>query len=323
MSNPTPFHYFLQYPQLHLILEWVSHFFDLHHIRNLLSLHPVLPFVGLSRLTPYTHPVLPFGAFILFALSTLEIFVLSSIRVPIEARVPILALTRLSGTLYATSNMYFPEIVRTLKEIENFEKSNDTCLKEMGKQMRDKFDKYWGSINKINLMLLIAVVLNPRYKIKYLRVKYAIHYNEKEADELVDKVIKALRILIEDYRVLNETGRENQQRASSKDELERYLEELSEKYRVDFDILAWWKVNLVRYPNLSCVARDVLAIQSSTVASESAFSTGGRTLDRFRSSLTPTTAEVLICCQDWLRNAKTPNGVEEIIEDLEILEMGM
>ncbi|CAA0832386.1 Unknown protein [Striga hermonthica] len=237
---------------------------------------------------------------------------------------------KLSGTLYATSNMYFPEIVRTLKEIENFEKSNDTCLKEMGKQMRDKFDKYWGSINKINLMLLIAVVLDPRYKIKYLRVKYAIHYNEKEADELVDKVIKALRILIEDYRVLNETGRgegkekaiefekevgedvnmddvddffleeENQQRASSKDELERYLEELSEKYRVDFDILAWWKVNSVRYPNLSCVARDVLAIQSSTVASESAFSTGGRTLDRFRSSLTPTTAEVLICCQDWL-----------------------
>ncbi|CAA0828143.1 Unknown protein [Striga hermonthica] len=255
---------------------------------------------------------------------------------------------KLSGTLYATSNMYFPEIIRTLKEIENFEKSSDMCLMEMGKQMRKKFDKYWGSINKINLMLFIAVVLDPRYKMKYLRVKYAFHYSEREADELVDKVTLSVKSLINDYSTLNEKcdgvndkgeskrveenthidddvddfflEEENQQKAATKDEFDRYLEEFSEKYRPDFDILVWWKVNSVRYPNLSCVARDVSGIQSSTVASESAFSTGGRTLDRFRSSLTPTTAEVLICCQDWLRNAKSPKEVEEVIEDLENLE---
>jgi hypothetical protein len=62
-----------------------------------------------------------------------------------------------------------------------------------------------------------------------------------------------------------------------------------EKIIKDFDILGWWKVNGIKYPILAEIARDVLAIPISTVASESAFSTGGRVLDCFRSSLSSLT----------------------------------
>jgi len=80
----------------------------------------------------------------------------------------------------------------------------------------------------------------------------------------------------------------------------------------DFDILSWWKVNAVKYPILGEIARTLLAIPVSTVASESAFSTGGRVLDSFRSSLAPATVEALICTQNWIKG--TPIHVPDVLE---------
>ena len=77
-----------------------------------------------------------------------------------------------------------------------------------------------------------------------------------------------------------------------------------------FDILKWWKGQSSRFPILSKLARDVLAIPISTVASESAFSTGGRVLDDFRTSLTPFMVEALVCTQDWLRKPTSIDVVE-------------
>ena len=61
-----------------------------------------------------------------------------------------------------------------------------------------------------------------------------------------------------------------------------------------FDILGWWKSNSSKYPLLSQIAHDVLAVPVSTVASESAFSTGGQVLDPFHSSLSPMMVETLV-----------------------------
>jgi len=49
------------------------------------------------------------------------------------------------------------------------------------------------------------------------------------------------------------------------------------------------------------MAREILAIPISTVASKSTFSTSGRVLESYRSSLSSTTMEALICTQDWLK----------------------
>ncbi|KAL2926042.1 putative AC9 transposase [Bienertia sinuspersici] len=70
------------------------------------------------------------------------------------------------------------------------------------------------------------------------------------------------------------------------------------------------------------MARDILAIPLSTVVSESTFSTGGHTLDPFRSSLTPKMVRALICTQDWLRAPKGVSiiDVEENLKDLEEIE---
>ena len=49
------------------------------------------------------------------------------------------------------------------------------------------------------------------------------------------------------------------------------------------------------------MARDILSILITTVASEYAFSAGGRVLDQYLCSLKPETIQALICMGDWLR----------------------
>ncbi|MCI34918.1 hypothetical protein A2U01_0056139, partial [Trifolium medium] len=84
-------------------------------------------------------------------------------------------------------------------------------------------------------------------------------------------------------------------------ELERYLSDPAVDDEAKFDILTWWKQNCTRYPVLAAMAREIMAIPVSTVASESAFSTGGRVLDTYRSSLSPGMVAALICTQSWLK----------------------
>ena len=86
-------------------------------------------------------------------------------------------------------------------------------------------------------------------------------------------------------------------------ELERYMAEELFPHSKDFDILGWWELHGPKYPVLSCIARDVLAIQASTVASESSFSAGGRIITDHRSRLKSEMVEALVCLQDWLKAA--------------------
>ena len=72
-----------------------------------------------------------------------------------------------------------------------------------------------------------------------------------------------------------------------KTNLDIYLVEAVVEGKGSFDILCWWKLNSERFSILSHMARDILAVLVSTVASEYAFSTSGRVLNDFRSSLTP------------------------------------
>ncbi|CAN1224004.1 Zinc finger BED domain-containing protein RICESLEEPER 2 [Linum perenne] len=105
----------------------------------------------------------------------------------------------------------------------------------------------------------------------------------------------------------------------SRTELESYLKADREPYdpkaQQMFDILGWWKTKDVKYPVLSDIARDILAI--SIVPSESAFSISGRVLDSFRSSLSPKIVEAAICCGDWMRSSKF-SSIQDEEDDLNV-----
>ena len=231
----------------------------------------------------------------------------------------------------------------------------------VGKKMKEKFEKYWGEPEKMNLLIFFSSIFDPRDKVEYMPHELEQVYGEVKGKELFKKVMSKLTLLFDDYvaeyassesepsqsqclsqsqsqgekcipigRVqsrlklqLKKQKLESGMSENKKTELEVYLSEAPINDNDDFDVLKWWKLNGVRFPTLSKLARDILAVPISTVASESTFSTSGRVLDCFRSSLTPKIVQALVCTQDWLRGPSQPISIEENLEDLENFENGM
>ena len=201
-----------------------------------------------------------------------------------------------------------------------------TNFREMAKRMRMKYDKYYGTPDKMNPLVYIATIFDPRYKLVGLELSLCDLYGDIQGGAIMSKVKEKLEALFTEYWQLYkplstqsgqstgpvqiEKGKTSsaatyaQQlrkklkgpeggRGMIKTELQKYLQEELEEDEVGDDVLGWWKIHGPRYPVVARMARDVLAVPVSTVASESAFSTGGRTLDSFRTSLTPRVIDLL------------------------------
>ncbi|RVW78888.1 hypothetical protein CK203_043182 [Vitis vinifera] len=63
------------------------------------------------------------------------------------------------------------------------------------------------------------------------------------------------------------------------------------------------------------IVHDIYAIPVSTVASDSAFSMGGRVVSKHRSKLHPDSLEALMCAQSWLWKEK---GGDSSIHDSQL-----
>ncbi|KAG8374690.1 hypothetical protein BUALT_Bualt10G0022100 [Buddleja alternifolia] len=88
----------------------------------------------------------------------------------------------ISGNYYPTSNLFLQEVVRVKVELDNKSQSSDDFIYDMVNSMKRKFDKYWG---ESNLLMAIAAVLDPRYKMMALEFFFPKLYSpEKAATEL-------------------------------------------------------------------------------------------------------------------------------------------
>ncbi|CAN1812873.1 Zinc finger BED domain-containing protein RICESLEEPER 3 [Linum perenne] len=90
--------------------------------------------------------------------------------------------------------------------------------------------------------------------------------------------------------------------ATVKSELDNYLEAALAERSTDFNVIEWWKENRLTYKILSRMATEIMAIPITSVASEAAFSAGGRVIEPSRARLGKKTIQALLCSQDWLKN---------------------
>ncbi|KAK1377927.1 hypothetical protein POM88_024671 [Heracleum sosnowskyi] len=127
--------------------------------------------------------------------------------------------------------------------------------------------------------------------------------DKKQKDGTCDSASKTINKEKRQRRLLENYMQQQQlETTEKKNDVDIYLaEEPLNPMIAQFDILLWWKDNASRYKTLSMIAKDILVIPVSTVASESAFSTSGRILDPFRSSLSPKMLEALVCTQSSLK----------------------
>ncbi|KAE8807751.1 zinc finger BED domain-containing protein RICESLEEPER 2-like [Hordeum vulgare] len=77
-------------------------------------------------------------------------------------------------------------------------------------------------------------------------------------------------------------------------ELVNYLGEVLVPRNDDFDILNWWMEHTTKYPMLAAIARDVLAMPTSSVQSGAAFSSSGLVIPKHQSTLSIKTIEALV-----------------------------
>ncbi|KAK1572590.1 hypothetical protein Q3G72_034951 [Acer saccharum] len=219
-----------------------------------------------------------------------------------------------SGSKYPTSNLYFPNVLSTYLLLKKNLESSDVFMKNMATKMYSKYDKYWGDFSVI---LAIALVLDPRYKMTFVEFAYKKVYGSESME--LDNVRNKLFSLFNEYMMhstrstrrvtsnslpsgsgshesenittssMNATissldlleeyesfeRYEDTSLLNKKTQLELYLDEPKVEKTMKLDILNFWRGNEVRFPELSMMARDVLSIPVSSVASESAFSVGG------------------------------------------------
>ncbi|GJW06696.1 zinc finger BED domain-containing protein RICESLEEPER 2-like protein, partial [Tanacetum coccineum] len=247
----------------------------------------------------------------------------------------------ISGSEYPTSNLFLSELYGIKEELDEVFLDASGCMKDMATEMKKKFDKYWGRTNLLisigyvldprYKMELIDFSFKAIYSADEVIIQKKIVRDT--LDELYVEYVDAHRArnVVSNVNLESQSGVSKRSLSSTsksgkriktgttkfdqhirsegttisvKSEIDTYLEEgvyIGEP-GVYFDALGWWKEKSSKYKILSKMAAEILAIPLTTVASESAFSAGGRVIDPHRSSLGTNIVDMLICGADWYRH---------------------
>ncbi|XP_021762459.1 zinc finger BED domain-containing protein RICESLEEPER 2-like [Chenopodium quinoa] len=183
------------------------------------------------------------------------------------------ATLKLSGSRYVTGNTFVEEIYDIGYTIYDCDSDPNDDVKNMTKQMKLKFDKYWANVHKIKILMFIALILDPRNKLKYTEHIVRNSYDVSNSYILCQRIQDTLNSLYDCYAQKvgssssniastnqSEKGGKEQKKGSNNvsrlrdsfvreigndssskgmTELENYLGDKLEPSDEDFDILAW------------------------------------------------------------------------------------
>ncbi|CAL1388659.1 unnamed protein product [Linum trigynum] len=213
---------------------------------------------------------------------------------------------------------------------------------------------------KVNHLIYIACVFDPRSKLDLVSEVLEMMYGNVKGGEMVDCTRSEMRQLFEVYKGMYGSKAPSSasepttgESTAGGDMIKQLMERLSKRKReallqdtggsfaeldiylrcqtdgineenddAKFDILSWWSRHSGTYPILAEMAKDILDVPISSVASEATFSCGSRILSPFRSTLSDIMLEALICAEDWIKYQTTGAGEnDEREDDEEIMDL--
>ncbi|XP_031272667.1 zinc finger BED domain-containing protein RICESLEEPER 1-like [Pistacia vera] len=186
-----------------------------------------------------------------------------------------------------TANVYFPMVYHIFFKLLQLGKSENLYYCQVASQFLSYFDQCWGNSN---LILVIVVILDPRFKMNIVEHFYEEIYGN-QVDTPFKKIIDGVRNIYNKYA----EGTNNSKSSSSsyhvdsnslgtpskrvdimgrsfafshhvndiatpKSELDRYLRDSNCPSSEGFNLLEWWRVNSTTYPTLAKITRDFLSI---------------------------------------------------------------
>ncbi|KAK4772506.1 hypothetical protein SAY86_014281 [Trapa natans] len=96
---------------------------------------------------------------------------------------------------HPTVNVFFPEVSKIQLELMHAASSEDMLVRNLVKPLQKKFDKYW---KECCLILAVAVVMDPRYKMKLVEFTFLRTF-EDDAEDWIRIVDDGIHELYYDY----------------------------------------------------------------------------------------------------------------------------
>ncbi|XP_073299448.1 zinc finger BED domain-containing protein DAYSLEEPER isoform X2 [Primulina huaijiensis] len=210
--------------------------------------------------------------------------------------------------------LFFMEnISETLALCKDSRQSPD-WLKSAAEEMCIKAQNYSDQV--CNVFIYMTAVLDPRIKLELIpeslnsesymeeaRNHFSRNYSSRYFPSIPNPYSTTQELETDGSTSFAEEIARKKRRASlnsATDELTQYLSE--QPAPIQTDVLEWWKVNCPRYPRLSLMARDFLAVQSTAVPPEDIFCSRGDEIDQQKFSIPHRDTKALLCVRSWLQS---------------------
>lgn len=184
--------------------------------------------------------------------------------------------------------------------------NNDARLRTAAEQAREKLLKYYRKTD-LSPVYAVASVMDPRMKYNWWSIQEWGEYERQSKMVVQETWTDDYDSALPEAEVTPKAAKQRQRygiRART-DELDEYTKEAIISSDSEDAPTMYWKAQCKRWPNLSRMAQDYLAVPATSTPAERCFSSAKLVLPPQRNRLKPERIQQLILLNSWMQHLKS------------------